>query len=149
VGGTGALPEATLRKEMQFEYAFAKAGGLLLAGPDPTSNGGVLPGFGDQRGIELLVEAGFSAVEAIQVATQNGARYLGQEDQIGTLVPGKRADVVLIKGDPVTSITDIKGAQCSYAAFWPRLSWPIIISPARARRSRRYSSRELEREVLG
>jgi imidazolonepropionase-like amidohydrolase len=57
------------------------------------------------------VEAGFSAVEAIQVATQNGARYLGREDQIGTLVPGKRADVVLIKGDPVKSIRDIENVE--------------------------------------
>jgi hypothetical protein len=51
-----------MRKEMDFEVAFAKAGGLLLAGPDPTGNGGVLPGFGDQREIELLVEAGFTPV---------------------------------------------------------------------------------------
>src|ERR1700723_2350892 len=56
---------ALLRKEMDFEVAFVKAGGLLLSGPDPTGNGGVLPGFGDQREIELLVEAGFTPVEAI------------------------------------------------------------------------------------
>ena len=108
---TRAMPEAMLRKEMQFEYAFAKAGGLLLAGPDPTGSGGVLPGFGNQREIELLVEAGFTAVEAIQIATQNGARFLGQEDQIGTLLPGRRADVVLIKGDPVTNIAEIENVE--------------------------------------
>ena len=107
---TSALPEATLRKEMQFEYAFAK-GGLLLAGSDPTGSGGVLPGFGDQREIELLVEAGFTAVEAIQVATQNGARFLGREDQIGTLAPGKRADIVVIKGDPAKDITEIENVE--------------------------------------
>jgi Amidohydrolase family len=111
VGSRLALPEATLRKEMQFEYAFVKAGGLLLAGPDPTGNGGVLPGFGNQREIELLVEAGFTAVEAVQVATQNGARFLGREDQIGTLAPGKRADLVLIKGDPVKSIAEIENVE--------------------------------------
>lgn len=110
LAGTSALPEATLRKEMQFEYAFAKAG-LLLAGSDPTGNGGVLPGFGDQREIELLVEAGFTAVEAIQVATQNGARFLGREDQIGTLAPGKRADIVVIKGDPAKDITEIENVE--------------------------------------
>src|SRR6202041_1981456 len=60
-----------MRKEMDFEFAFAKAGGLLLGGPDPTGNGGVLPGFGDQREIELLVEAGFSPVEAIHIGTEN------------------------------------------------------------------------------
>jgi imidazolonepropionase-like amidohydrolase len=107
----GALSEASLRQEMQFEYAFAKAGGLLLAGPDPTGNGGVLPGFGNQREIELLVEAGFTPVEAIHVATQNGARFLGREDQIGTVAPGKHADLVLIKGDPEKSITDIENVE--------------------------------------
>jgi hypothetical protein len=49
VGSAMALPDATFRKEMDFERAFAQAGGLLLAGPDPTGNGGVLPGYGDQR----------------------------------------------------------------------------------------------------
>jgi hypothetical protein len=100
-----------LRKEMDFEVAFAKAGGLLLAGPDPTGNGGVLPGFGDQREIELLVEAGFTPVEAIQIATENGAKYLGQQDRIGTLVAGKQADLVLIKGDPSKSIEDIENVE--------------------------------------
>jgi hypothetical protein len=102
---------ALLRKEMDFEVAFAKAGGLLLAGPDPTGNGGVLPGFGDQREIELLVEAGFTPVEAIQIATENGALYLGQQDRIGTLASGKQADLVLIKGDPSKRIDEIENVE--------------------------------------
>ena len=72
-----------MRKEMDFEVAFVKGGGLLLGGPDPTGNGGVLPGFGDQREIELLVEAGLTPLQAIQVLTENGAIYLGRQDQIG------------------------------------------------------------------
>jgi hypothetical protein len=100
-----------LRKEMDFEVAFVKAGGLLLAGPDPTGNGGVLPGFGDQREIELLVEAGFTPVEAIQIATENGAVYLGQQDRIGTVAPGKQADLVLIKGDPSKKIDEIENVE--------------------------------------
>ena len=102
---------ALLRKEMDFEVAFVKAGGLLLAGPDPTGNGGVLPGFGDQREIELLVEAGFTPVEAIHIATENGALYLGRQDQIGTLAPGKQADLVLIKGDPSKRIDEIENVE--------------------------------------
>ena len=102
---------AFIRKEMDFELAFAKAGGLLLAGPDPTGNGGVLPGFGDQREIELLVEAGFTPVEAIHVATENGAIYLGRQNTIGTLAPGKQADLVLIKGDPSKNINDIENVE--------------------------------------
>ena len=107
---------ALLRKEMDFEVAFVKAGGLLLAGPDPTGNGGVLPGFGDQREIELLVEAGFTPVEAIQIATENGALYLGQQDRIGTLAPGKQADLVLIKGDPSKRIDEIENVETVFKA---------------------------------
>jgi hypothetical protein len=105
-----------MRKEMDFEVAFAKAGGLLLAGPDPTGNGGVLPGFGDQREIELLVEAGFTPSQAIQIGTENGAIYLGQRDRIGTLAPGKQADIVLIKGDPSSNIADIENVETVFKA---------------------------------
>jgi len=107
---------ALLRKEMDFEVAFVKAGGLLLAGPDPTGNGGVLPGFGDQREIELLVEAGFTPAQAIQIATENGATYLGQHDHIGTLAPGKQADLVLIKGDPSKNIEEIENVETVFKA---------------------------------
>jgi hypothetical protein len=110
-----AMP-SLLRKEMDFEVAFVKAGGMLLAGPDPTGNGGVLPGFGDQREIELLVEAGFTPVQAIQIATENGASYLGQQDRIGTLAPGKQADLVLIKGDPSKTIEDIENVETVFKA---------------------------------
>ena len=107
---------ALLRKEMDFEVAFVKAGGLLLAGPDPTGNGGVLPGFGDQREMELLVEAGFTPVEAIHIATENGALYLGQQDRIGTLASGKQADLVLIKGDPSKRIEEIENVETVFKA---------------------------------
>ncbi|HWS68438.1 MAG TPA: amidohydrolase family protein [Steroidobacteraceae bacterium] len=102
---------ALFRKEMDFERAFVAAGGLLLAGPDPTGNGGVLPGFGNQREIELLVEAGFNPVEAIHIATQNGARFLGRDKEIGTLESGKSADLVLVKGDPAVQIADIENVE--------------------------------------
>ena len=103
-----APSELLLKKEMAFELAFAKAGGLLLAGPDPTGMGGVLPGFGDQRELELLVEAGFTPVEAIHIYTANGAAFLGRLDRIGTLAPGKQADLVVVKGDPSRRIEDIE-----------------------------------------
>jgi hypothetical protein len=99
------------RKEMDFEVAFSRAGGLLLAGPDPTGNGCVLPGYGDQREIELLVEAGFTPEQAIQIGTQNGAIFLGRQDKIGTLAPGKQADIVLIKGDPSKHIEEMENVE--------------------------------------
>ena len=67
------------------ELEFARAGGLLIAGPDPTGRGDVIPGFGDQREIELLVAEGFSPVEAIRIATLNGAIYMGKDKQIGSI----------------------------------------------------------------
>jgi imidazolonepropionase-like amidohydrolase len=105
------LSAASLKKEMQFERDFVKAGGLLMAGCDPTSYGGVLPGYGDQRGLELLVEAGFTPIEAIHIATQNGAAYLGESDQIGSIAAGKAADLVVIAGDPTKNIDDVENVQ--------------------------------------
>ncbi len=99
------------KKEMQFEREFQKAGGLLLAGLDPTGYGGVIAGFGDQREVELLVEAGFSPLEAIHVATANGAEFLGESSRIGTLAPGKQADLVVIHGDPAARITDVEKVE--------------------------------------
>jgi imidazolonepropionase-like amidohydrolase len=99
------------RKEMQFERAFVNAGGLLLAGCDPTGNGGNLAGFGDQRELELLVEAGFTPLEAIHIATMNGASFLGESDRIGSIAPGKQADLVVVNGDPSTNIGDIERVE--------------------------------------
>jgi imidazolonepropionase-like amidohydrolase len=104
-------PLAALKKEMQFERDFVKAGGLLIAGADPTSYGGVLPGYSDQRGIELLVEAGFTPLEAIHIATQNGATYLGEDSTIGTIAPNKSADIVVLNGNPAQTITDIEKVE--------------------------------------
>jgi imidazolonepropionase-like amidohydrolase len=84
-------------RSQQYELAFVRAGGLLAAGVDPAF--GTLPGFGDQRNLELLVEAGFTVPEAVKVITANGARILGVFDQRGTVEPGKIADLVVIPGD--------------------------------------------------
>jgi imidazolonepropionase-like amidohydrolase len=100
-----------LQKEMQFERDFVKAGGMLLAGTDPTGNGGVLAGFGSQREVELLVEAGFTTLEAIRIATSNGAEYLGVSDRIGTIAVGKQADLVVVGGDPSKNIADIEKVE--------------------------------------
>ncbi|HET8945401.1 MAG TPA: amidohydrolase family protein [Candidatus Polarisedimenticolia bacterium] len=100
-----------LKKEMQFEREFVRAGGLLLAGCDPTGIGGVLPGYGDQRGLELLVEAGFTPVEAIRIATLNGATFLGEERAIGSIAAGKAADLVVVAGNPAKNIDDVEKVE--------------------------------------
>jgi enamidase len=95
-------------KAMALELAFARAGGLLVSGTDPTGAGGVIPGYSNQRQVELLVDAGFTPLEAIRIATLNGARYLGREASIGTIAAGKQADLVVIDGNPSASIADIR-----------------------------------------
>jgi hypothetical protein len=103
--------DVVLKKEMQFEREFVKAGGLLMTGVDPTGWGGVVAGFGDQRGVELLVTAGFTPEEAIRIATLNGATFLGEDSRIGTLTTGKQADIVIVRGNPATNIADIRNVQ--------------------------------------
>jgi imidazolonepropionase-like amidohydrolase len=99
------------KRDLALEYAFAKAGGLLIAGPDPTGNGGTIPGFADHREVELLVEAGFTPVEAIRIATLNGAIFEGRDKQIGSIETGKNADLFLVKGDPSRNIGDIENVE--------------------------------------
>ena len=96
------------KNDLGLERQFVAAGGLLMAGPDPTGNGGVIPGFGDQRELELLVEAGFTPVEAIRIGTLNGATYLGLADRIGSIAAGKNADLFIVNGNPAAKISDVE-----------------------------------------
>lgn len=98
-------------KALALERAFVKAGGLLIAGTDPTGGGGVVPGYANQRQLELLVEAGFTPLEAISIGTLNGARYLGRADTIGTIAAGKQADIVIVTGDPSANIADVRRVE--------------------------------------
>jgi imidazolonepropionase-like amidohydrolase len=109
--GRGAQGLAILKKEQEFEHMFVKAGGTLLAGLDPTGYGGVIAGFGDQREVELLVQAGFTPLEAIHIATANGANFLGVADKIGTLKPGMQADLIVVRGKPDEQISDIENVE--------------------------------------
>lgn len=102
---------ALIRKAMDFERHFVQAGGLLIAGLDPTGNGGVVAGFGDLREVELLVEAGFTPVEAIKIASLNGAIFLGEDSRIGSIRAGKQADMMVVKGDPSKNIRDINNVE--------------------------------------
>ena len=96
------------KNDLGLERQFVAAGGLLLAGPDPTGNGGVIPGFGDLRELELLVEAGFTPIEAIRIGTMNGATYLGLADRIGSIAAGKNADLFIVNGNPAAKIADVE-----------------------------------------
>jgi imidazolonepropionase-like amidohydrolase len=110
-GSAQSVWPVLFKDELQFERDFVKQGGLLMAGCDPTGYGGVLPGFGDQRNLELLVEAGFSPVEAIHIATENGAKWLGEEAHFGTIAAGKDADLVVVDGNPAARIEDVEKVE--------------------------------------
>lgn len=112
--GSPALDQtaSNYRNAAKLEHKFVEAGGLLIAGLDPTGNGATLPGFGDQHEVELLVsDGGFTPVEAIKIATLNGATYLGRQGRIGSVEAGKDADLMIVKGDPSTHITDIENVE--------------------------------------
>ncbi len=96
----------------KMEKIFYDMGGLLSVGTDPTGNGGTIAGYGNWRAIELLVEAdGFTPLEAIKIATLNGAIALGFDKTVGTIEPGKSADLLIIDGDPSKNISDIRKLQ--------------------------------------
>jgi hypothetical protein len=106
--GRGA---AEFKKILALDKKFFDAGGLLVAGTDPTGYGAVIAGYGGLHEIELLVEAGLTPVQAIQVATFNGAQLLGIDRQVGSIEPGKVADLVVIAGDPAKTISDIRNVE--------------------------------------
>ena len=110
IAADSATP-ALVRKSMDFERAFVAAGGLLIAGLDPTGNGGVVAGFGDLREVELLVEAGFTPLEAIKIASFNGAKFLGEDAHIGSIAVGKQADLMVVKGNPAAHIADLEKVE--------------------------------------
>jgi enamidase len=112
VNGNSQSPYRTLfAKARSMELAFARAGGLLIAGTDPTGGGGVIPGFSNQHEAELLVGSGFSPLEAIRICTLNGATFLGRADEVGSIATGKQADLVVIDGNPAANIADIRKVE--------------------------------------
>jgi imidazolonepropionase-like amidohydrolase len=92
--------------EFAFERAFVAAGGLLTEGAD--AGVGTIPGFADQREIELLTTAGFTPVQAVEIATANGARAMHRFARTGSIEPGKDADLLLVDGDLENDITAIE-----------------------------------------
>lgn len=105
------LFRASFAKNLQLEAKFFRAGGHLVAGTDPTGYGGCIAGYGNWRAIELLVEAGLTPVEAIQVATSNGARLLKVDASVGSIELGKAADLVVVNGDPAKTISDLRKTE--------------------------------------
>ena len=67
-----------------------------------------MPGFTLHHELALYVRAGLTPAQALQVATLNGARYAKLEQEAGSIAPGKRADLILVDGDPTANIAEIR-----------------------------------------
>ncbi|MBS1562837.1 MAG: amidohydrolase family protein [Bacteroidetes bacterium] len=106
-----SIPNALFKKELAWEKQFYDAGGLLIAGTDPTGAGRTIAGYSNHTQIELLAEAGFTPEQAIKICTLNGAIYLGRDKEIGTLAAGKKADIVLLDGDLSKDIHAIRNTE--------------------------------------
>ena len=109
--GKDSSDAALFKKEMIWEKRFADMGGRLMAGVDPTGNGRTIPGYADRHVLELLVEAGFTFSQAVKICSLNAAEYLGRDKEIGSIATGKRADLVLINGDPEKNIRDARNTE--------------------------------------
>lgn len=105
-----SVERAAFKESMEFERAFVKAGGLLGAGSDPCCLSAIA-GYGDQRNFELLIQAGFTPEQAVQIMTSNGAKILGFDKTVGTIAPGMQADLVVIAGDPVRTPAEIRNVE--------------------------------------
>ena len=109
---TPSVMDKAFVNNAKMEKMFYDMGGLLTVGTDPTGNGGTIAGFGNWRAIELLVEAdGFTPLEAIKIATLNGAIALGFDKTVGTVEVGKSADLLIIDGDPSINISELRKVE--------------------------------------
>jgi len=111
VVGKDSSGRSMFKKEMAWEKKFVEMGGKLMAGIDPTGAGRVIPGYADRHVLELLVEAGFSFEQSVKICSLNAAQYLGRDKETGTIEVGKKADLVLIAGDPVKDIRSVRNTE--------------------------------------
>ena len=100
------IGEKVYEKELAIVGALHRAGIPVVAGTDQT-----VPGHSLHREIELYVQAGFTPMEAIQAATIVPARAMGIEKESGTVEKGKRGDVILVAGNPLDDIRQIRNVE--------------------------------------
>jgi imidazolonepropionase-like amidohydrolase len=116
------LPPASVRSEREavgrrnveeFIRRFVNAGGKVLTGPDVAGTSGPsnLPGLAMHIEMEALVDAGLTPMQVIQASTQWSAEFLGQDRDLGTVEPGKLADLLLIEGDPLADIRNTRNIR--------------------------------------
>jgi imidazolonepropionase-like amidohydrolase len=108
------LNKAALAQGLRNVKTLHDAGVLIGFGTDFGATPARLPGWAEHRELQLLVEAGLSPVEAIQCATRNAAEVLGDLKNRGTLEPGKRADFLILNGDPLADVRNTTSLVAVY-----------------------------------
>jgi hypothetical protein len=102
-----ANAKRVFQKQLELIGAMKRAGVEFIVGTD-TPNPYVFPGFSLHDELAMLVQSGFTPMEALQAATRNAAKYLGRLDSLGTIEKGKFADLVLLDQNPLADIADTK-----------------------------------------
>ncbi len=97
-----------VEKELEVVNAMHRAGIPFLAGTDTPPGVYIFPGFSLHEELQRFVAAGFTPMEALQTATLNPAKFLGRENELGTIEKGKLADLVLLEANP---LDDIRNTQ--------------------------------------
>jgi imidazolonepropionase-like amidohydrolase len=96
--------EKTRRRLVKALY---DGGARLLIGTD-TPNPFVIPGFSVQEELQIFVEAGLTPYQALKAGTRDAAEFLGASNEFGTISIGKRADLILVEGNPLESVANAK-----------------------------------------
>jgi imidazolonepropionase-like amidohydrolase len=126
----GVRPEEVAERSAVFEQYLAFVGRLhergvpVVAGTDIS-----VPGHSLHRELELYVRAGFTPMDAIRAATIVPARIMRLDKEVGTIEPGKRADLVILGGDPIADIRNIRKVETVVArgkTFAPAALWQLI-----------------------
>jgi imidazolonepropionase-like amidohydrolase len=93
--------------------AFFDAGGghLITLGTDKPSWGDFLPGFAAHREMHAMVMAGIPEADVLRIATLNSARAINHGDLLGSLEPGKLADLFVVRGNPLNDITNTRNVE--------------------------------------
>ena len=104
--------------------ALHRAGVRIVAGTDQ-----MVPGYSLYRELELYVKAGFTPMEAIRAATIVPAQVMNLERELGTIEPDRRADIILVDGDPIENITNIRRVSAVIARgrlYHPKALWRSV-----------------------
>ena len=136
-----SLAAQTFSKQLNTKFMsmvplMQSAGVPLLAGSDSGAfNSFIYPGASLQGELELLVQAGLTPLQALQAATINGAKFMGVASRTGTIAPGKDADLVLLTGNPLENIANVRqiDAVISRGKAYPA---PALANLLRAVRNR-------------